>query len=201
MLSKATTWATTCALALSLFSLYITAAPFPSEEMDLEARSADTTSSAGGLWASSTIIIKRDADANAEANADVDTDTENPKLHHRTVTQADISSINQGGVTANCQWRWLDGATLDQAHCTVGDTGCDSHEVYASLQISGAKGWKEIGKVKNDHGCHEGPVRDPTAHTYRDAWGGLFKARVVGCVDDNGIKDSCYYGNFVYNPN
>jgi hypothetical protein len=82
----------------------------------------------------------------------------------------------------------------------VQDIGCDSHSVYASLQIVGAKGYKEIGSITNDHGCHAAAVRDPTAHAYTDAWGVIYRARVRACVDNNVPGNTCYNGNFLSNP-
>ena len=199
MLSIPSTLSATCALALCLFSTGIIAAPFPSDTAtNLEARSPGT-SHAGGLWASSTVILTREADPESESKAEADSDA--ATLRRRVVVQADPSRVSDTGVAANCQWRWLSKSTLDHAHCTVGDTACDKHEVYAYLQAGGKHGYKDIGRVNNDNGCHGDIVRDPKANTYRDALGEIYRARVRACVDDNGIKNTCYSGNWVSNPN
>jgi hypothetical protein len=194
MLSRPSIVLATCALALGIFNNRTIAAPFPSDASSLGTRSADT-SPADGLWASSTIILE------PEAEPDFDADVNVPELHRRIVVQADISRVSDTGVAANCQWRWLSKSTLDQAHCTVGDTSCDKHEVYAFLQVGGKNGYKEIGRINNDKGCHGGVVRDPKANTWRDGLGEIYRARVRACVDDNGLKNTCYSGNWVSNPN
>jgi hypothetical protein len=190
MLSKSSVLVTACALALSLFIQDVTAAPFAFEDADLEIRSADI-SPASGLWASSSIILERDVEPDSPSSS--------LSLRPRQV-QSDPSRVTGTGVQAGCLWRWLDRDTLDNAHCTVQDKGCDGHEVYATLQIVGAKGYKEIGKVKNASGCKAGAIRDPKANSYTDPWGVIYRARVRACVDDNGIKDTCFNGNFNSNP-
>lgn len=201
MLSRPSTLFATCALALYLFGKGVTAAPFPSDTITkLEARSPGT-SPAGGLWASSTVILTREADPAPEPEAEAEADPDAAALTRRIVVQADPSRVSDPGVAANCQWRWLSKSTLDHAHCTVGDTACDSHEVYAYLQVGGKNGYKDIGRVNNDNGCRGDIVRDPEANTWRDGLGEIYRARVRACVDDNGIKNTCYSGNWVSNPN
>ncbi len=187
----------TYALTLYLISRGIMAAPFPTDaSTDLAARSPDT-SPADGLWASSTVILTREAAAEPVPDSEADATT----LDRRIVVQADPSRVSGTGVAANCQWRWLSKSTLDHAHCTVGDTGCDGHEVYAYLQAGGKNGFKDIGRVSNDNGCRGDLVRDPDANTWRDGLGEIYRARVRACVDDNGIKNTCFSGNWVSNPN
>ena len=162
------------ALTLSLLLPALQAAPISSPN----GIDSPSTSPLHGLWARSTISLPLE----------------------RRVEQAEPSRVSSKGVTANCQWRWLSASTLDQAHCTVLDTACDSHEVYAYLQVGGKNGYKEVGKVRNDNGCRGSEVRDPKANVWKDGLGEIFRARVRACVDDNGIKDTCYSGGWVSNP-
>jgi hypothetical protein len=108
-------------------------------------------------------------------------------------------SASRKGVSGSCSYTWSQSNSITNVHCTVSDTSCDGHQVYALVRVRTVLTIDvDVGRLNHASGCHVNPIKDGASHSYSPQVV-LKSAVVVVCVDDFG-PDSCSQSAGSTNP-